>query len=334
MNTSLFNFLTFHFRLKNLFQFTGIVLLALILYRINLAETKSVLLSVSQFHFFTALILTIPIIAFRSLRWTLILRYFSIVISFAKSFFYYSAGLIGLISPGKIGEFVKVFYLLENNGQSIESILSIIIDRSFDLIIILGVATFTLVHFFPGDVHKNYIIISVLTVLVIASLVVLLLNRNWGRSFLNIVVTPLVPEHLKNQINDRDQQVIKYSSNGIYLIFVLGIPLSIAVFGLQVLRLKYMARALSLEPGFFWLAGVISITSLVNLLPITISGIGTRDSVFLFFFTGMGIPEPTVMALSFLVLLTNFFYGIVGTFCLIALPPKVNLKLSNITNNE
>ena len=82
-----------------------------------------------------ALIINIPHLFIKSFRWNFLLKQQKIFINPIETFMAYLSSLyIGYITPGRLGEFVKVIYLKSNRGISLsKGFSSVLIDRIFDL---------------------------------------------------------------------------------------------------------------------------------------------------------------------------------------------------------
>lgn len=326
MKNKTYNFIKNQFQVKNLLRLTGILLLLFILSRVNLVRLKNTLFEVSLPLYTVALLISFPMIFFRSLRWNLLLRSFDQIFSFVITFFYYLIGAVGLISPGRLGEFIKVFYLKEHQTGTSLSIISVIIDRLFDVIVMSTVASLAIIQLVPAGDTQKYIFSGLLSLGLLVFIALLLTQREFFWTTSLTILRKLVPDRFGDNIDDLEDELTKMGTSNIYLIFLAGLVLSVSVFLLQVLRLQYIAWTIGLEPNFFWLAGVVSIMSLVNLIPITISGIGTRDAILIYFFTGIGVAKSSALAFSILILISHLIFGVFGSVLLVVYPPDINIK--------
>ena len=75
----------------------------------------------------------------------------------------------------------------------------------------------------------------------------------------------------------------------------------------KFLGLFLLAVALGMEAPFWFIASVGSMGVFISLVPISISGFGTRDAVFIYFLSLRGISAESAVALSFLFLLHGIF---------------------------
>ena len=95
--------------MKKYIRFIGLFVLFLILYLIDLKKLFINLSGINLSYLFLSIILNIPHLYFKSLRWNLLLRQQAIFYSKTESFLIYMSSLyIGFLTPGRLGEFVKV----------------------------------------------------------------------------------------------------------------------------------------------------------------------------------------------------------------------------------
>ena len=125
--------------MKKYIRLIGLFILLFILSRIDLRELLSLLFHINIYYLLLAVVLNIPQLFFKSYRWNFLLKQQNINYSPVQSFLIYMSSLyIGLITPGRIGEFVKVYYLKSDKGISIsKGFSSVLADRLFDLYLLI-----------------------------------------------------------------------------------------------------------------------------------------------------------------------------------------------------
>jgi uncharacterized protein (TIRG00374 family) len=72
---------------------------------------------------------------------------------------------------------------------------------------------------------------------------------------------------------------------------------------------QLLAQAVDLEIGFAYLAVCLSVAGVITLLPISISGLGTRDAALIAMFAPLGIAASQAMAFSTIYFLTFYVMG-------------------------
>ena len=96
---------------------------------------------------------------------------------------------------------------------------------------------------------------------------------------------------------------------------VLCVGLSLVVWMLKLSVLFLLSRSLKTDIPFWFVMSIGSVAVIVSLLPISISGLGTRDAVFIFFLSLHNISAESAVALSFLFLIFGF-WSVVVSFAL------------------
>ena len=138
-------------------KLAGIILFAVILSKIDLKGFFILLRDINLFYFICAVLLLLPMIVIKAYRWNYLKRTQKINYKLSDSILMYGAGIyLGLLTPGRVGDFIKVLYL-KNHGNSVgKSFVSVFIDRIADLLflIIFGyVGMFFFIHLFKKQVY-------------------------------------------------------------------------------------------------------------------------------------------------------------------------------------
>jgi hypothetical protein len=141
----------------------GLILLIVLLLQIDLPQLVELVQRAAVVPIIIALLLLLPLIAIKTLCWQDILRTQSIHIDIRPALLAYFGSLfIGLLIPGRLGEFVKAVHIRQECGTSLTYVFSsVLTDRLFDLYLLLivgGAAVFALA---PGSIEIVALIGSV-----------------------------------------------------------------------------------------------------------------------------------------------------------------------------
>ncbi len=279
----------------------GLAVFAFILSRIDISRTAKIILAANPLLVLLASVMVIPMILLESLRWHYILKQLKMDYPFRESFMMFASSLyIGFVTPARVGEFVRVAFL---RGHSLgKSFFSVFIDRLADVLFLFGVGYLGM-FYFASALGQQIFWLSAAVVGGLLLLVVAFLKKDLVKVVLKLVFGKIVPEKFKAQI--------KSAFIDFYSAFwqLLSFKSAIIVFGITLLswivyytQVYLLAMALGIEISYFNLATVVSVAGILSLLPISISGIGTRDAAFVFFFALLGIASEFAVALSALVL--------------------------------
>ena len=212
-------------------------------------------------------------------------------IRFQKLFKYYSLSWVfGLLLPGKIGEFSLAFFLKREGLRLIPSFVIFFLDK-FITFIFLTLVTFFGVFFFFDFRQSVYFILS-------TSFIIFLVF-----SFLNIkVFWVLIPKKYRSHSEEFVKEYnlfFKENRKKIYLNFIFTsfkwIVNSLAIF--------LVFLSLGVMPNILYVLVINTITAMASLIPITINGLGIRQSLGVYLFSKIGV-EPTLSLSMYLISLS------------------------------
>lgn len=305
---------------------TGIVILAGILWFIDLRRVWVILRESNLRDVAVGLILFFPLAFTKASRWNLIKRKLGISVPFTTSFLYQMIGQMAFFTPGKIGDFIKAIYLKGENHSLTNGVISIVGDRLFDVVTMGLIGGISFVYFFEGILLRNVTVIALLTLTVLMVLILVVRYRRRVLDLVRTVVMFFVPGKFQNRVrlflSDLKGHVKNYSAGWLSSLFLI----SLGAFALQVLRIYLFARAIGIAVPFLPLAGIIALMSLSNLLPISVVGLGTRDAVFLYFFGLLGVQPEKAIGLSILVFASIVLIAGLASLLFVAYPPSVKVS--------
>lgn len=300
---------------RNGLRITGLVLLVVIIFSIDLEQLQTQFSQANLWLIILAIALYFPHIALKAARWRLLLREMGIEYGFLPSYLSYQGGIfIGLLTPGRLGEFARAGHLTADadvpTGIALSSVL---LDRLFDLaaLLLVGVAAlFTL----GIDGNSWAVIIALLMLGLLAAGAFL-----WDRTFEPIQTMLLRFGRVGRVLVGEDSWLLQARSSMLQMslssLFVAGLMTALA-YGLFFLQTYIAALAFNLPLDFLTVSFATALGSLVTLLPISISGLGTRDAAIATYLGTQGIT--TAQALSFSLSIFLIFYlagGLIGAVC-------------------
>ncbi len=315
--------------LKNkwIFRLIGIAVFVFILYKINLNETFSLFRHINLFYLFLAIVIMVVTSVIKPYRWQYILKIMSIKYSFWKIYKFYFIGLfMSLITPGRLGEFGKIIYLKKDNYSLNQSLISIIIDRLADVfyLIVFGfIGLFFFSYFF-----KNLIILGTIVAIIGIISIIVFIKIKGVKIVLKRLIFFFVPTKYRQKIEKSFSEFIKnlelYKFKNYFDVFILTIFSWLSSY----VAIYFLAKSIGItNVSFLYLAVSITIASLVTLLPISISGLGTREATFLLLLIPLGFAPEQIIGFSLLIFVTNFIIiPIIGLSCWLVTPLPANEK--------
>ena len=281
---------------------TGVIGFFIILSRIDVHKLSTLIKEADLGYLGIAFALIIPIALAAAWRWRLLLKAQGILFSAKDLTLMYLSGLyVGMITPGRLGEFIKVYYLKERGFSLEQSLFSVLLDKLFDLLFLLLVgylAMFSLFHVF----ERELIVLSILIVIPLLIGILLWLRKELGLRIFGRSLDYLVPDKIKKSVKfdlkDFGQQ-FKCLNPGVLLTASLITTFCWLVYYLQLYLLAY---SLGINISVRNLIIFVTIASLVSLIPITISGLGTRDATLILLFGTIGLSKESAVAFAFFIL--------------------------------
>jgi uncharacterized protein (TIRG00374 family) len=292
---------------KLIIRLLGFILLAVILSRIDYHELRKTFLQVNIPLYFLSFVAIIPIYIFKSIRWRYLLSMSHIRYSLQDAFLaFFAANFVAFITPGRLGEIVKAFYVrADRNIPLASAIPSVVFDRLFDVYFLLIVAISGLFRFDLLNDAVSFGVVSCVLVLI----PVLLFNRKLVMPVIDRISRPLFLQKIRkpvidffNQFYDRVGEMLDYR-------LWVGIFWTIIAYLFLFLAAWLIAVSMKLPFGFFTLAVMIATVNALSFLPITIGGLGVREITLIYFFGFLGLSAETAIAFSTLFFCTFYVAG-------------------------
>ncbi len=260
-----------------------------------------------------ACLLNVPLVALKAWRWRLLMRAVGIQVgSLAALRFYFAALFLGFLTPGRVGEFVKAAYVTSKTEAKLSKTLpSAVIDRLLDLCVLTAVAVPGLFRYslVAGTESLWWLVVVLLFLATLPLLGVSqkILKRLRGSQHVERLLRKLpVP------ILEAVDQLIALTP-GVTLACVGITALAYLVFFVQC---QIGAWAVHLHLSFLDTILVMSVTSLISLIPISVAGIGVRDASLILLLGKIGASNAQALAFSVMVLVVSYIGGgLIGACC-------------------
>lgn len=303
-----------------LLRFLPLVGLILFIWIVHKTGFQNILDAFRNFDF--RWILPVPfLVAFftytKAQKWQWILRAYGIEYPLMKCA---KAMLVGffasLITPGKVGDGMRVAYLRRDTQTPISTGLStLFLDRLADLLAVLvlaGVSMVILANYFH---FRELIPLVVTSGMILIAAVAIGTNEKLIRKILRPFFHWWVPERYHERCRNMFQSFYGTMTGAkkhkglilkAFLINILSWSVTIADYYL-------FAHALGIPLTVAHLFAIAPLTVFIEVLPLSVSGVGTRDATLLFFFTQLGLPIHLAVPYSLTLLVFGaWIYGILG----------------------
>lgn len=300
----------------------GLILFLIILSKVDLEEVFQNIKNINSFYLILALLMTFPTIFNKALCWNYIKKQQGIKYSLKNSFLMYCSGIyVGLITPGRIGEVAKALYLKKDGYSMGKSLVSAILDRLTDFVFLLIFLLFGSLFFLT--IFQKQILILILGIIISIFLFVIFLKIGLIKFVLKKLFYILIPQ--KHQMSWKTNfqdfvdglKIYKFKN---YLIIFLITAFSWIFYYLQMYLL---AKGVGLSVPFLYLAIAVTVAGFITLIPISISGIGTRDAALIILFSPFLIAKEQIIAYSALILFMVLWGALIGLICWLIKPIRI-----------
>lgn len=279
----------------------GIILFIYILYTNNITKIFSSLKQIDFFYLALSLSIIIPRALIYSSKWDYVLRKQNIRLPFG---FVIKAYLIstfyGAITPGWLGTYIRIPYVMKKAKISLGKATSnLVIDTLIDLIAVFILVLIGSAVFFSKIPNLSPIIFAIF--LVIISLIAYFSNKRRAEKFFKIILRFLIPSRYKEEVTR--QFDIFYKSIPRFRSLMPPLLISLICILLAYTQIYLIARGLGINLDYIYFILIYPIAFLVELIPISISGLGTRELTLTTILSYLSIPPDRAILLS----LTGYF---------------------------
>jgi len=302
---------------RAILRLAGIAIFILLASKVDFSRVLNIFYNIDLLKFLAGIALIIPVYFIKAYKWFYILKVNGAGYRLKElQPVYYIGMLFGNFTPAKFGEFGKIFFL--NSKKSKPGVLTgtVILDRAADLIMLLILVIFGLMYYRVSYSYKGYYAL----IIVVFAVLAILLIAGWKKSEgnFNKILNSILPAI---GIDEKKHGFIPDIISVFYSVKLKNV-LNIIFFTLlwmagNSLQMYLFSRALGMSISYAYIFFVISAVYAVNVLPITIMGIGTRDMTLIYFLSRYGVAAEKSIALSSLILLAIFVVSAIGLACLL-----------------
>ncbi|MFC1454939.1 lysylphosphatidylglycerol synthase transmembrane domain-containing protein [Candidatus Undinarchaeota archaeon] len=282
---------------RSVLPLAGILLLIYLLNQIGLEKIFTV--KITNISYIILALLVIPLaLILQTFKWKLILKLQKTDIDFISLFKINLIGLFyGTITPGKVGSFIKISYLKDKTKlDAATSSSSVILDRLFDLSSI-SILAFVGSLLLVNQISNLLFVILLITFFFIAFFYVIS-NQKLTERFLRLLYVRLIPQKYK-PIAKRSFYSF-YSNMPKISHLLLPFSLSILLYLLLYTGGCFIFYSAGISIPYIYLVTIIPIATLVGLIPITISGFGTREATLIALLSIFNVLPEQALVLSIL----------------------------------
>ncbi len=289
----------------------GIALFIYLLTTVDLSKLFNVIITISPLFLLLAVLVFILQLMLQMYKWNMLLNlqqlflpYHKLFIMHLKSFFY------GVITPGRIGSFIKLRYISQSTGKDLgTSASSVVIDRFLDTIVLALMALTGSFIILNNSPELSHLILIVSLILIVTFFV--LMNKKLTTYALFLFYKFLTPKKIKLTVKDSFDNFYATIPKKHKLILPFFVTIITWIITYTV---AYMvALGLHINISFIAFITLYPIASFVGLIPITVAGLGTREAALVGIFSLYAIPPEQTIALSLIAfVISNILPALIG----------------------
>ena len=297
---------------KKFLPLIGIAIFVYIVYNLDIEKIIVVFLSINPIFIICSLTLTIPRLIIRNTAWQIIQKEQKITINFFQSLKIFLIGYFyGSITPGYIGQIMRVPYMKEKTGAPygklfVNSLMETII-HTLSLYGMMLIGALLVIGVLPELLY-----ISITWVMLLAIILFYFIKRERGEKLFYILIQYLIPKKLKaNLYRFVDTFYTDFPEiKKLLLPLILGIFTWIIIFSQEYI----IVLALGIDIPYLYFLLLFPIANVVGFIPITFAGLGTRELTAIFLFSTLfGVVEEEVFVFTLLgFVITDIFTGFIG----------------------
>jgi uncharacterized protein (TIRG00374 family) len=295
----------------------GVLLFLAIVFSIGVEAILESILSIDPLVFAIAVALLVPSILLKGFKQKLLVSIFKPGTSLIENTkIWLISYFFGAASPAKSGEAARSLYLRKSFNLSLGEGLSIVfMERFLDTVFLFAFAFAGLLFMNSLISLSPNLIVSLLVFCVVFFFVIsLMLKKEWVRFLLRPFFRAFAPEKfrpgLRKGFNDFYKAIQLYLKQPRKVLIISAI--TFASWLLIFVQFFIVAKALSINLTFLSFAFVFPVLLLVEALPVSLSGLGTRDAASVLMFGLFSISASAAVSFSLTAFVLNILLAAIG----------------------
>jgi len=259
-------------------------------------------------------VLMIPVInAIITLRWSLVCSSLAIEIPLFRLFeIYYISWFLSALPVLGVAPAARFLYLIEDGKTPAASAISIVADKILDIIGLFAIAACVLFAF-PGFMLPELHLWLVVSAMLAGMAACLALSKRFWTAVKKFMQKYFI-RGLRKFGSGIEDSLQEYWGNADWKFYAKVAFITVAVAAGRAVALYLLAFSLHIHVSFALIFACRALIGVLNIIPVSISGLGTRDALLLLVLPTAGVSPESAIALgltAFLWTLFSKFSGIV-----------------------
>jgi uncharacterized protein (TIRG00374 family) len=318
-------------RLSSYVALFGLLLFVLLLRMVDLPAAWNLLESAKLSWVAAAFVFILPEVFIKGLRLIALTRVFGGNLTLKNSVWIYLAGQpLGAVTPAKLGDIVRVLGIGKWGSLRPHSAFAVhVADKVYDLLALVLLAATGLITLVAQKEFKGPAVAALMGIGIGVLLMGLFLNPQWMRLLLKPLLLFLAPRKLAEKLNAHGREFY----NNLISLFQpsqrLALPffLSLSAWTVVLVRTYFCSMAVGLPLSFITLALLMPIVIVIEFLPVTILGFGTREAALFFLLATPLVSKTGLLSFSMMTVLAGpLLTALLGIPCAMKLGSSVGAK--------
>lgn len=256
-----------------------------------------------------ALLLNVPVVHLKVERWRDLLaargHRYPLKRSYAAVL---SSIYLGMLTPGRVGDVLRIQYVRQEIGVPYaEGLAATVMDRFCDLYVLAAVVALGTLHF-ASALNSDLTYMSWVAVTIAFFAPTLFLLKGPAELFTHALSRLTVRWH--TSLNALLEALRAMVGRALFV----AIPLTIAGFAIVYAQGWVIARAMGIDLSYLDVASLLATTSLLGLMPISVSGVGVRELFLALVFPALGLLAEEGVVFGLLVFVCNYLAVVLAGF--------------------
>ena len=256
------------------------------------------------------LLFHIPIILLKARKWQIVLKVVGYPLQLGRATRCWLGGFaISLLTPGRLGDFARATYVEKTGGKLGKPILAVAVDRLVGIILLLVFSIIGVV-FFVAFLQVSLGFFSFIILVFIALIAgVLGATRRNGVAFL---LRPVARRVLPGKYRTDASAIFAGFYEGIAAFRAQKMAdLQVVGWGLfywllNIVQFAVLGEALGFGVPFSYMFLVTPLIILIDTLPVSFAGLGTREALLIFLFAAVGLTAEQAIGFSLAILVLGY----------------------------
>ncbi|MCK4667319.1 flippase-like domain-containing protein [Candidatus Dependentiae bacterium] len=219
------------------------------------------------------------------------------------------------------GDIIKGYLLGKSSGKMENGSMTVLVDRFIGILTIFSIGFVSAIFAFNSVADKRITIIVLVLFITLLAGMFIFLNRGVMKYFSKLFDIFKLKK-LKAIIKEFYESIYLFKDKKLQVFYAFFT--SILMQMINIFAIFVLSKALGMTVSYFYFLIFIPLIYVIQMIPISISGIGVRENSFVFFFGLVGVPKEIALTLSLLYFSIFLIIGIIGAIVMIF--SKINYK--------